>query len=220
MREHWRRVYKEDPSLFERFVVAEDSGGEVSKQMQALLPIVGRDVVELGCGTGHYSRTLAAGANCYIATEPEDAMFRLAADSSGGEAQYRQLHGESLDISSSSVDLVWASWVVANLTPKVRKAALAEATRILRPASEGVWLVESHWSSEFMELRGVEPGRSPSKALIEKGGFSVVAEFDSTIRFESKQEATVVISGICGHEVAARLRGRSDIGHRVVVLKR
>ena len=124
------------------------------------------------------------------------------------------------DVSSSSVDLVWASWVVAYLPPRVRKAALTEATRVLKPASEGVWLVESHWLSEFMELRGVAPERSPSKALVDHGGFSVIAEFDSTIRFESEREATLVIGGICGHEVSARLRGRSRIGHRVVVLRR
>ncbi len=213
-------MYRQDPALFDRFVVAEDWGGQVSKHLQTLLPIHGRFVIELGCGTGHYTRALAGEAGRYIATEPEGAMFQLAVGASSGEAQYCQTPGEELDIPSSSVDLVWASWVVANLPQKVRKAALAEASRVLKPASEGVWLVESHWHSEFMQLRGVDPERCPANALVQHGGFSVVTEFDSTIRFESEQEATLVIGGICGQEVAHRLRGRSELGHRVVVLRR
>ena len=213
-------MYREDPSLFDRFVAAEDWAGAVTQQLRTLLPIQGSDVVELGCGTGHYTRSLAGGASSYIATEPERAMFQLAAHASKGEAKYRQAHGEQLDIRSSSVDLVWASWVVANLPPKVRKAVLTEAGRVLKPSSEGVWLVESHWHSEFMRLRGVDPERCSARALVQHGGFSIVAELDSTIRFESEKEATLVVGGICGAEVAARLRGRSDIGHRVVVLRR
>ena len=220
MREHWRKVYKEAPSLFEHFVTAEDWGGEVSRKLHSLIPITGRDVVELGCGAGHYTRALARGAHRYTATEPEGALLQRAREASSGEAQYRQARGEDLNVSSSSVDLVWASWVVANLPPETRKAVLTEATRVLKPISEGIWLVESHWSSEFMELRGVGPDHSPSRRLIEGAGFSIMAEFDSTIRFETKQAAISVIGGICGYEVAARLKGRSAIGHRVVVLKR
>jgi ubiquinone/menaquinone biosynthesis C-methylase UbiE len=220
--EHWPRIYRDQPEVFEAFCRAEDPCGLIVERLAAHAALGGAAALELGCGTGRYSADLAARCGSYLATDPSPSLLALAPRAGVWLTRSR---AEAQPLRDRSVDRVLATWVFAYLRPETRAAALREAARVLRPGpSAGVWLVENHWDGEFQALRdrsgyGAEPG---VKALIEAHGFRIVERVDTEMRFPSAVEAEAVLGALCGEAVTAKLRRepRSRIGHAVVILHR
>jgi len=220
--EHWPRVYREQPDIFDAFCRAEDPDGLIVEGLAAHAALEGATALELGCGTGRYTAPLAARCGRYLATDPNSALMTRAARDGPWLARCR---AETLPLRDRSVDRVLATWVLAYLRPEPRAAALREACRVLRPGpAAGIWLVENHWEGEFQELRdragyGAEPG---VRALLEEHGFRVVTRVDTEVRFASETVATAVLGALCGETVAERLRRhpRRCFGHAVVILHR
>lgn len=86
-------------------------------------------VADVGCGTGIFSRLLAAQGARVTGVEPSVAM-REAAEAAGGRVCYRDGSGEATGLDAGSVDLVTVAqafhWFDA-------EAALREFERITRP---------------------------------------------------------------------------------------
>lgn len=221
--ERWRDAYREAPDVFDALSRAEDPDGRLADEVQRLGDLAGRDVVEIGCGTGHHSRRLAPAARHWLALDPAPALVRLArrrlADVHG--CTVIRGRGEAMPLTDEAVDAVVATWVLAYLPRRLRAAVLAEALRVLRPGG-AVWLIENHWQSEFQELRGKtdEQARSEVAPLFD-AGFRIVATVTTEIAFPSADEACRVLGWICGDEARRRLeeRPRRRIGHRAVVLR-
>jgi ubiquinone/menaquinone biosynthesis C-methylase UbiE len=90
-------------------------------------------IVELGPGTGANLRYLPAGTRL-IAIEPNRRMhdvLRRRAKQRGIELDLRELDGEALDLTSSSVDFVFASLVLCTVAKPER--VISEVLRVLRP---------------------------------------------------------------------------------------
>lgn len=221
-REHWPRIYRERPEVFEAFARAEDPEGRIVARLRAHAQLDGSESLEVGCGTGRYSAELARACARYVATDPSPALLGLAARAGGGPGLVRA-RAEALPFRTASADRVLATWVLAYLRPASQAAAVAEALRVLRSGG-GAWLVENHWEGDFQELRGCagyggEPG---VKALLEVHGFTVAETLESELRFGTEAEAEAVLGALCGEAVARRLqaRPRRRFGHAVVLLHR
>jgi SAM-dependent methyltransferase len=90
-------------------------------------------VVEIGPGSGANLRYLPAGTRL-IAIEPNRQMhdaLRRRAEQCGIDLDLRCLAGESLDLSSASVDFVFSSLVLCSVDSPAQ--VLAEVRRVLRP---------------------------------------------------------------------------------------
>lgn len=226
--ENWARAYVEAPDIFDAFCRAEDPDGRITRRLIALARLRERAVLEVGCGTGRYTREWAPHAASYVALERSAAMLALARRCCEGIPRRPAFvvgDARSLPLADSSVERILAGWLVLNLTPAARKTALGEMSRVLRPSGEaGVWLVENHWSGEFHELRGrsseVEERRL--RGLIDCWGFTLVDVIESELRFPSKDEACRVLGYLCGAAVGRKLRQRpvSSMTHHVVLLSR
>ena len=99
----------------------------------AQLPVEGL-VVDVGCGTGTFAVTLsAAGAQVVGVDGDADVLARAAAKPGAASVAWRQGLADALPLDSASADAVVMSLLLHHLEPPGKRAALAEAMRVLKP---------------------------------------------------------------------------------------
>jgi ubiquinone/menaquinone biosynthesis C-methylase UbiE len=148
----------------------------------------GGDVLDVGCGTGTLAIALAADGARVAGIDGDPEVLALAGAKPGADAvQWGEGLATALPIAGESVDRVVMSLVLHHLGPQARRAALAEARRVLRPGGRlhvadwgpprgpagraGAWLLSRIDEAESLRehLAGSLPG------LIAAAGFADVA---------------------------------------------
>jgi ubiquinone/menaquinone biosynthesis C-methylase UbiE len=125
--------------------------------------LAGRDVLEIGCGSGVHARLLAeAGARLTAVdlTPTAIEMTRRRLELHGLTATVLEADAEALPLPDASFDFVW-SWGVLHHSADTGRA-LAEAARVLRPGGR-IALMVYHRSSitywvNYVLIRGVLQG--------------------------------------------------------------
>lgn len=129
----------------------------------ALIPfgdLAGKDVLEIGCGTGVHARLLAqAGAHVAAVdlTPTAVELTRQRLELHGLSADVREADAEHLPFADASFDFVW-SWGVIHHSEST-EAVAAEIARVLRPGGR-LSLMVYHRSSitywvQYQLIRGV-----------------------------------------------------------------
>jgi len=150
-------------------------------------------VLEIGCGTGSLTVRLAQAlpASSVTGLDPDsDALARARAKDPMGRIDWYEGTAVGLPMPEHSFDRVVASLVLHHLTTGEKRAALAEAHRVLRP---GGCLHVADWGAPqdaamktvFVVLRALDGfdrtrahARGELPALIEQAGFSEVRRRD------------------------------------------
>jgi ubiquinone/menaquinone biosynthesis C-methylase UbiE len=122
------------PDVYELENRAADRAGVIDATVDALHPLEGADVLDVGCGAGFHLPLLAARGARVVGVEPhlplvERARSRLA--SSGGTASVVAGDAEAIPLRDRSIDVAHARWAYffgAGCEP-----GLAELARVLRP---------------------------------------------------------------------------------------
>jgi SAM-dependent methyltransferase len=122
--------------------------------------LAGKDVLEIGCGTGVHARLLAAaGANVTAVdlTPTAVELTRRRLELHGLHADVREADAESVPFADASFDFIW-SWGVVHHSEDTRRV-LAEIARVLRPGGR-LSLMVYHRSSitywvQYQLIRGV-----------------------------------------------------------------
>ncbi len=130
----------DSPDVYELENLASDRAGVIDTTIDALHPLRGAAVADIGCGTGfHLPRFAARGARV-VGVEPHLPLVRRAQQrlAAGGEHPASVLAGdaEALPLADDSVDVAHARWAYffgAGCEP-----GLAELARVLRPGGIAV----------------------------------------------------------------------------------
>ncbi len=130
----------DSPDVYELENLASDRAGVIDTTIDALHPLRGAVVVDIGCGTGfHLPRFAARGARA-VGVEPHLPLVRRARQrlAAGGAHPASVLAGgaEGLPLADASVDVAHARWAYffgAGCEP-----GLAEVARVLRPGGIAV----------------------------------------------------------------------------------
>lgn len=122
------------PDVYELENLASDRAGVIDTTIDALRPLAGADLVDIGCGTGFHLPRLAARGARVLGVEPHLPLVARArarlADAGTRTASVVAGDAESLPLAGESADVVHARWAYffgAGCEP-----GLAEVARVLR----------------------------------------------------------------------------------------
>jgi SAM-dependent methyltransferase len=124
------------PDVYELENLASDRAGVIDTTIDALHPLAGAHLLDLGCGTGFHLPRLAARGARVVGVEPHlplvaRARARLARAAHPASTAVVAGDAEFLPMAENSVDVVHARWAYffgAGCEP-----GLAEVARVLRP---------------------------------------------------------------------------------------
>ena len=120
--------------------------------LERLVPVGGRDVVDVGCGGGAIVRSLAArGARVTGVEISESQLAAAVRDDNGSGARYVVGVAQRLPIPDESIDVVLFMRSLHHVPPDDMLEALRGAARVLRPGG-AVYIAEPLTEGDFFEL--------------------------------------------------------------------
>lgn len=143
MSDHYAEVYAYHADRYEQLVAREDYEGNILAALRRIAPLEGRDILDLGAGTGRLACMVAPFARSIRAYDSSAHMLEVATAKlrAAGRANWRTEVADHrrLPVENHSVDLVLAGWSLvytvvweADWRAELGKA-LAEMQRVLRP---------------------------------------------------------------------------------------
>ena len=123
------------PQVYEIENRAVDRAGAITALMESLAPWDGRDLLDIGCGTGFHLPLFAARARSVIGVEPHGDLAAIARRRVRRLDHVSVLHGSAtaLPLPDQSVDVMHARW--AYFFGPGCEPGLAELDRVMRPGS-------------------------------------------------------------------------------------
>jgi ubiquinone/menaquinone biosynthesis C-methylase UbiE len=155
MTDRFQNIYLNNAAEYDELVSREDYEGNLLKALEAIRPLAGLDVVELGAGTGRLTRLLAPFAGSIRAYDASQAMLDIAADRLTTMSTNSPIapwtlavaDNRSLPADSTSADLSIAGWSFGHTvdwSPEDWQtpigAMVDEMIRVLRPGGTAVIL--------------------------------------------------------------------------------
>jgi ubiquinone/menaquinone biosynthesis C-methylase UbiE len=180
---NWARYY----DLLVSMLTLGRSGSMRERTVELAEITAGEDVLDVGCGTGDLTmvagkRSGAAGRVHGIDAAPEMiAVARRKAARLGLKIDYSVAAAEDLPFADSSFDVVLSSLVMHHLPDDLKRTALAEIRRVLRPG--GRLLVidlkrssgrSNHLSPVLLLHRHMSHGVQDLPQVLEDAGFTSV----------------------------------------------
>ena len=217
----------DNPAVYEMENRAVDPDGLIEQAMLSVASWDGRDVLDLGCGTGFHLPRWAASASTVVGVDPHRAMVSIARRRCSALSNVAVLQGSAteLPLPDSSVDVVQVRWAyffgpgcepgLAELDRVVRRGGTAfvidnDATQ----STFGAWFrrgypeVDPVAVERFWSARGWQ--RHP---VTTRWAFTSRADFESVVRIElDGRTATAVIA-----ETASDPDGGTDVDYAVNV---
>lgn len=196
--EQWEKTYTSDVDFYEAFGAAFDPEGKVWHRVLETVPFASKTVLEIGCGLGHYAQAIAPQTRSYIALDVSESMIAKARQRGAGIANLTVLHADAQEIPlpDHAVDMVFGGWAIGAIwPPEAMERAMGEIHRA----------VETHWASEFMDLRGPDEQANDHQTFLwyQAHGFDLIEVIKAPFVFPSLAEAQRVL-GFMFEEKALR----------------
>lgn len=212
---HW-------PAVYELENRAQDVDDAVWAVLDEVAPWAGRDVVDVGCGSGYHLPRLAAGARTVVGVEPHPPLVELARARTDALERVRVLTGlgEALPLPDAGADVVHAR--TACFFGPGCESAIVEAERVLRPGGVLVVVDLDATRTPYGEwMRADLPRYDPVAAerFFTGRGFGL-RRVDTVWRFDDRATLRSVLGIEFSHRVAARALERTpgltlDVAYRV-----
>ncbi len=139
------------PQVYEIENRAVDRAGAIWSLMQELAPWAGRDVLDVGCGTGFHLPHFAESARSVTGIEPHHDLLAIARRRTRRLANVTVLQASATDLplDAGSVDVMHARW--AYFFGPGCEPGLAELDRVMRPGGRAFVIDNDPTRSTFGE---------------------------------------------------------------------
>ncbi|HEY6934807.1 MAG TPA: class I SAM-dependent methyltransferase [Marmoricola sp.] len=201
------------PAVYELENTAFDRAGRLLATMRAMVSWDGRDVLDIGCGTGFHLPGFATTARSVTGVEPHDALAAIARRRTRRLGNVRVLRGlaSALPLPDASVDVAHARW--AYFFGPGCEPGLAELARVVRPGGRafvvdndptrstfGAWFARGFPSVDASEVEAFWTRQGWERVRLD-----LAWEFDSREDLESV--VRIELPGTVAEEALARHRG-------------
>src|SRR5690349_8769737 len=134
-------IYANQAGMYERLVSKQSS---LLETIQAILPVEGLDIIDMGAGAGRLTRVLAPTAKSILALDTSESMLRITANHLE-QADLRNWRTQvadhrSLPVKNQCADLVVSGWSICYLGDSDLEhweanihQVMSEIRRVLRP---------------------------------------------------------------------------------------
>jgi len=209
--DHFRRIYTSRAADYQAMIAAEDADGNLLKVIEALTPLAGRRVLDLGTGTGRLPQLLAGRVQSWIGVDLHRAMLLENQRLKTGNGRLVQADMRALPFPNACADLVTAGWAIGHLRGWYAEDWQTQIGRVLREmqrvvAPGGLLLILETLTTGALVPAPPTPGLAEYYAWLEDTwGFS-----RQTIRtdyqFASVAEAVARTEFFFGAELAERIK--------------
>jgi ubiquinone/menaquinone biosynthesis C-methylase UbiE len=211
MKEHYRRIYAEQASDYQRLVAREDHAGALLPAIRALHPLAGARVVELGAGTGRLTRLLAPWVDHITACDASSPMLAVAAAENARQGvrnvSLAVAGHHALPMPAGQADLAVEGWAFGHLMDQedwqgALAAAIAELDRVTRPG--GTQLIIETLGTGQVQPAPPSPALATLFETLEAQGFAR-SWCRTDYRFASRDEALALVGFFFGAAMCERL---------------
>ncbi|MBX3045862.1 MAG: methyltransferase domain-containing protein [Anaerolineales bacterium] len=215
--DHFRNIYTNKAEAYHALIAAEDADGNLLPALQAIAPLAGARVLDLGSGSGRIP-LLLGGLDCTIvASDLHYAMLReqqAQRERVQGNWPLVQADGRQTPFASGWADVVTAGWAFGHLVGWYPDAwqqqagrAIAEMQRTAKPG--GTLIIMETLGTGVLQPAPPHAGLAAYYAWLEsEHGFvrtAVATDYD----FGSVERAVELCSFFFGEEMAERVRANS-----------
>jgi SAM-dependent methyltransferase len=211
------------PDVYEIENLGVDRAGVIEAAQRRIADWAGKDVVDLGCGTGFHLARFASTARSVVGVEPHPPLAALARQRISGmpRASVIEAGAESLPVADGSFDIAHARW--AYFFGPGCEPGLTELARVMRPGGTayvidndatrstfGAWFrralpaYDARAVERFWERRGWQRER-----LDIRWDFDSRADFEAVVRIEfAPAQAELILAehpGATGVDYAVNL---------------
>jgi SAM-dependent methyltransferase len=183
----------ETPDVYEVENRGVDRAHVIEDAMRAVLDWSGRDVLDVGCGTGYHLPYFAADARSVVGVEPHPPLAALAAQRISGmpSVSVREEGAAAIGVPDGSFDVAHARW--AYFFGPGCEPGLAELDRVMRPGGAAFVVDNDATRSTFGQwFRRALPGYDPraverfwQRQGWERERLDIRWDFDSRADFEA-----------------------------------
>ncbi|MCA9486727.1 MAG: class I SAM-dependent methyltransferase [Nanoarchaeota archaeon] len=200
--------------VYEIFSKAEDSLQKIEKILEK--KVKGR-VLDLGCGSGKFTKFLSEKAEEYIALDKSADQLSLA-KSKVKKGEFICSSAEDIPLEKESIDFGVAAWMLGTIPERERQARVVlEIKRVLKKGGF-FYLIENDDGGEFEEIRGrtLDKRTKEYNAWLLTQGFTIFERIETCFAFTSFKETTEVFTKIWGENVGKKIKSRF-VKHNVCI---
>lgn len=190
-------IYRNNPQMYDLLISREDYEGNLLNALQSIQNFNGKDIADIGAGTGRLSMLLAPFVRSALLTDDAQPMLDFAAQKlhAIGFHAFRTHVSDLSDIPAddASLDTVLAGWALCGKAlrgepwPDAVRGALGEMQRVLRPGGT-IIIIESLGTGQE-QPSPPNPRFSEYFRLLENEGFEKTW-IRTDYRFDSIEEKT------------------------------
>jgi ubiquinone/menaquinone biosynthesis C-methylase UbiE len=208
-------IYARHAVEYDELVRAEDCDGNVIPAIEAVCPLAGAAVLEVGIGTARIGRAIVARVGQLVGVDRAPAMLEVArrnlkAVPDAAPWELLCADARQLPVPTASVDVAIAGWVFGHFREWMPEGwrreltvALGEMRRAVRPG--GALVIIETLGSGQLEAAPPTPGLAEYYAWLEADGFARVT-IRTDYQFASVDEAARVTGFFFGAAFASRVR--------------